>query len=87
MSPPVPFALVALFRPAKGRNGSHRVTEEVVAYPVGLMGSTVTVTLEIEAGVPDGMPDNVVRLAAIAVIANKNADLSGGAANVMKRPC
>jgi hypothetical protein len=33
----------------------------VIAHLTGLVGSSVTVTLEIEANVPDGVPDNVVR--------------------------
>lgn len=39
-----------------------RIAEEVVAHLVGLAGSDVTVTLEIEAKVPAGVPDNVVRI-------------------------
>lgn len=38
-----------------------RIAEEIVAHLAGLMGSNVTVTLEIEANVPDGVPDTVVR--------------------------
>jgi predicted AAA+ superfamily ATPase len=38
-----------------------RIAEEVVAHLDGLVGSKVTVTLEIEAEIPDGAPDNVVR--------------------------
>ncbi len=38
-----------------------RIADEVIAHLSGLMGATVTVTLEIEAVVPDGVPDNVVR--------------------------
>lgn len=33
----------------------------MIAHLVGLIGSNVTVTLEIEAEVPAGVPDNVVR--------------------------
>jgi hypothetical protein len=42
-----------------GRDSS-RIAEEVIAHLVGLVGSTVTVTLEIEAEIPGGTPDNVV---------------------------
>jgi hypothetical protein len=35
--------------------------DEVIAHLTGLVGSNVTVTLEIEANVPNGMPNNVVR--------------------------
>ena len=38
-----------------------RIAEEVVAHLSGLVGAEVTVTLEIEAEVPGGAPDNVVR--------------------------
>ena len=43
-----------------GRDAS-RIAEEVVAHLSGLVGAEVTVTLEIEAEVPDGTPGNVVR--------------------------
>jgi hypothetical protein len=35
--------------------------DEVVAHLVGLVGSTVKVTLEIEAEIPAGLPENIVR--------------------------
>ena len=38
-----------------------RIADEVIAHLVGLIGSDVTVTLEIEANIPNGTPDNVVR--------------------------
>jgi len=38
-----------------------RVAEEVIAHLVGLVGATVMVTLEIEAEIPSGVPDQVVR--------------------------
>jgi len=38
-----------------------RVADEVVAHLEGLVGSEVTVMLEIEAEIPSGAPDNVVR--------------------------
>jgi hypothetical protein len=38
-----------------------KIAEEVIAHLVGLQGSTVQVTLEIEAEIPGGAPDNVVR--------------------------
>lgn len=43
-----------------GRDAS-RVADEVVAHLVGLVGANVKVTLEIEAQIPGGAPDNVVR--------------------------
>jgi hypothetical protein len=38
-----------------------RIAEEVISHLTGLVGSKVRVTLEIEAHVPDGAPDTVVR--------------------------
>src|SRR5207248_2217499 len=38
-----------------------RIGEEVIAHLAGLVGANVTVTLEIEAEIPSGAPDNVVR--------------------------
>jgi hypothetical protein len=43
-----------------GRDAS-RIAEEVIAYLSGLVGARVTITLEIEAEIPNGVPDNVVR--------------------------
>jgi hypothetical protein len=43
-----------------GRDAS-KIAEEVIAHLVGLMGANVRVTLEIEADIPNGTPDNVVR--------------------------
>ena len=37
------------------------IANEVIAHIDGLVGAKVTVTLEIEAELPDGFPDNVVR--------------------------
>ena len=38
-----------------------RIAEEVITHLAGLIGSSVRVTLEIEAEIPEGAPDNVVR--------------------------
>jgi hypothetical protein len=43
-----------------GRDAS-RIAEEVIAHLSGLVGADVKVTLEIEADIPSGAPDNVVR--------------------------
>jgi hypothetical protein len=43
-----------------GRDAS-RVADEVISHLVGLVGAKVTVTLEVEAEVPAGAPDHVVR--------------------------
>ena len=47
--------------PTRVGRDSSRIAEEVIAHLVGLVGATVTVTLEIEAEIPTGAPDNVVR--------------------------
>ncbi len=38
-----------------------RIADEVVTHLVGLVGSSVRVTLEIEAEIPEGASENVVR--------------------------
>jgi len=43
-----------------GRDAS-RIADEVIAHLAGLVGAAVTVTLEIEAEIPAGAPENVVR--------------------------
>ena len=43
-----------------GRKG-RRHADEVISHLPGLIGAKVTVTLEIQAEVPEGAPDNVVR--------------------------
>lgn len=43
-----------------GRDAS-KIAEEVIAHLTGLLGANVRITLEIEADIPDGAPDHVVR--------------------------
>ena len=38
-----------------------QIADEVVAHLVSLVGAKVKVTLEVEAEIPDGTPDRVVR--------------------------
>jgi hypothetical protein len=38
-----------------------RIADEVISHLAGLVGTNVKVTLEIEAEIPNGAPDNVVR--------------------------
>lgn len=52
---------VALDPARVGRDAS-RIADEVVAHLTGLVGSNVSVTLEIQAAVPAGVPENVVRI-------------------------
>jgi predicted AAA+ superfamily ATPase len=47
--------------PARVGRDAGRIADEVVTHLVGLVGTTVRVTLEIEAEIPSGTPDNVVR--------------------------
>ncbi len=51
---------VALDSARVGRDAS-KIADEVITHLVGLVGSAVRVTLEIEAEIPSGAPDNVVR--------------------------
>jgi hypothetical protein len=37
------------------------VADEVIAHLAGLVGANVHVTLEVEADIPSGTPDSVVR--------------------------
>jgi hypothetical protein len=54
------FGTVTLDPTRVGRDAS-RIADEVIAHLSGLVGAKVTVTLEIEAHIPNGAPDNVVR--------------------------
>ncbi|MBL8540233.1 MAG: DUF499 domain-containing protein [Betaproteobacteria bacterium] len=47
--------------PARVGRDAGRIAEEVVAHLAGLVGAAVKVTLEIQAEIPSGAPDNVVR--------------------------
>jgi hypothetical protein len=65
--PPAPVATpkrfhgtVSLDSKRVGRDAG-RIADEVVAHLAGLVGSNVKVTLEIEAEIPTGVPDHVVR--------------------------
>ena len=63
--PPPPTARryhgsVSLDPTRAGRDAS-TIADEVIAHLSGLMGADVKVTLEIEANIPDGAPEQVVR--------------------------
>jgi hypothetical protein len=47
--------------PTRVGRDAGRIADEVIAHLAGLVGSQVTVTLEVEAEVPSGVPDSVVR--------------------------
>ncbi|MFZ5814452.1 MAG: Swt1 family HEPN domain-containing protein [Bacillota bacterium] len=48
--------------PARVGRDASRIADEVIAHLVGLMGANVTITLEIEAEIPGGVPENIVRI-------------------------
>jgi len=54
------YGTVELDSDRVGRDAS-RIAEEVIAHLGGLVGARVRVTLEVEAEIPDGAPDHVVR--------------------------
>ena len=58
-----------------GRDAS-QVADEVIAHLEGLVGSEVRLTLEIEADIPDGAPEHVIRIV-IENSRNLNFDDSG----------
>ena len=47
--------------PTRVGRDAGRIADEVISHLSGLVGANVTVTLEIEAEIPTGVPDNVVR--------------------------
>jgi hypothetical protein len=47
--------------PARVGRDASVIADEVITHLVGLVGSAVRVTLEIEAEIPAGTPDHVVR--------------------------
>ena len=48
--------------PARAGRDASKITDEVLTHLVGLLGSSVRVTLEIDAEIPEGVPDHVVRI-------------------------
>ena len=48
--------------PTRAGRDASQIADEVIAHLSGLVGATVTVRIEIEADIPDGAPDNVVRI-------------------------
>ncbi len=67
--PPIPLAAAkpkrfhgtATLDSARVGRDASRIADEVIAHLVGLIGAEVTVTIEIEAAIPGGAPENVVR--------------------------
>jgi len=60
-SKPKRYHGTVILDPARVGRDAGRIADEVVTHLVGLVGSSVHVTLEIEADIPAGTPDNVVR--------------------------
>ena len=58
---PKRFHGTATLDPTRVGRDASRIADEVIAHLSGLVGATVKVTLEIEAEVPSGAPDHVVR--------------------------
>jgi hypothetical protein len=47
--------------PTRVGRDAGRIADEVISHLAGLVGTTVTVTLDIAAEIPSGAPDQVVR--------------------------
>ncbi|MYE82983.1 MAG: ATP-binding protein [Gammaproteobacteria bacterium] len=56
------FHATATLRHSRIGPDASRIAEEVVSHLDGIVGSEVTVTLEIEVSVPDGVPEQVERV-------------------------
>ncbi|MCZ7570815.1 MAG: Swt1 family HEPN domain-containing protein [Ardenticatenaceae bacterium] len=61
---PVPRRFYGTVRldPARAGRDASRIAEEVIAHLAGQVGAAVTVTLEIEASLPEGASDQLVRI-------------------------
>jgi hypothetical protein len=65
--PPAPqpkrwYGTVELSNPMRLGSDAGKIAEEVISHLAGLPGAKVKVTLEIEAALPEGVPDHVVRI-------------------------
>jgi hypothetical protein len=58
---PKRFHATVSIDPARVGRDAGKVAEEVLAHIVGLVGANTRVTIEIEAEIPAGVPENVVR--------------------------
>ena len=59
---PKRFYASAILNPTRVGRDAGQIAEEVIAHLAGLSSARVTVSLEIEAEAPDGVPDEVVRI-------------------------
>ena len=48
--------------PARTGRDAGRIADEILSHLTPLKGARVTVTLEIQAETPEGVPENVVRI-------------------------
>jgi hypothetical protein len=62
--PPKRFYGSVILDPTRVGRDAGKIAEELISHLVGLASSKVKVTLEIEAEIPSGIPDNVVRIVA-----------------------
>ncbi len=60
-APPKRFHGTVTLDPTRVGRDASRVADEVISHLAGLVGAEVTVTLEVEAEIPTGAPDHVVR--------------------------
>ncbi len=60
-STPKRFHGTVTLDPTRVGRDAGRIAEEVIAHLAGLVGAKLTVTLEVEAEIPSGTPDQVVR--------------------------
>ena len=58
---PIRYHGTVILDSARVGRDAGKIADEVVTHLVGLVGSSVRVTLEIDAEIPQGAPDNVVR--------------------------
>ena len=58
---PKRFHGTVLLETARVGRDAGRIADEVISHLSGLIGASVRVTLEIEAQVPQGVPENIVR--------------------------
>ena len=59
--PPRRFHGAVELDPARVGRDAAQIADEVISHLAGLVGANVRVTLEIEAEIPSGVPDQVVR--------------------------
>jgi hypothetical protein len=60
--PPKRFHGTVTLDPMRVGRDAGRVAEEVIAHLTGIVGAKVTVTLEVEAQIPKGASDHIVRI-------------------------